>query len=169
MMIDIETTGRLPGCKIMSLGAVLFSKEGFHEEFYQRASYDSQLNFVDDESTMEWWQSQPDEVFMEAFGGEMSLLDMLTEFNGFIDRHKPVTIWCKGASFDFPIVNSALNFHQLKELPYQKLRCMRGLNNLLDVPLLKFKGTAHNALDDAKNQAMNVGRAISAVKGWSRL
>ena len=169
MMLDIETSGNLPGCKILSIGAVLFDKKGFYEEFYMRASYDSQLHLVDHQSTMDWWNTQDEEVFKEAFGGTDDLKDVLNKLIEFITRHNPSTIWCKGAAFDFAILNVALNSLGLKELPFKKLRCMRGLNDLLDIPEIWLKGNKHNALDDAKNQAINVGRCISKIDGWERI
>lgn len=35
LMIDIETTGQEPGCKVLSLGAFGFNKAGEQVEFYQ--------------------------------------------------------------------------------------------------------------------------------------
>ena len=38
LMIDIETTGTNPGCKVLTLGAFGFAKDGSQVEFYKRFS-----------------------------------------------------------------------------------------------------------------------------------
>lgn len=171
IMIDIETTGVLPGCKVLTIGAVVFNKKGFGEEFYTRLSYEKleSAGFTDTDSTMDWWNKQTPEVADEAFTGETNPKEGLKSFDDFIKRHNPNTIWCKGASFDFPILAYILNHYNLPPLPYRALRCMRGVSDLANVEPIIFRGNAHNALDDAKNQAINIGKCISALGAWERI
>ena len=36
LMIDIETTGKMPGCRVLTIGALGFDKDGNQVEFYKR-------------------------------------------------------------------------------------------------------------------------------------
>jgi hypothetical protein len=72
LMIDIETTGQKPGCKVLSLGAYGFDKDGFPTEFYKRFSIAKQdAEYLDDDQdTMAWWFKQGQDAMQEAFSGE---------------------------------------------------------------------------------------------------
>ena len=71
LMIDIETTGQKPGCKVLSLGAFGFNKDGKQCEFYVRFAIDKQrlAGLTDDHSTIAWWNRQAKATRDEAFGG----------------------------------------------------------------------------------------------------
>ena len=60
LMVDIETSGDKPGCKVLSLGAFGFDKNGNQVEFYRRFDTKSQIaqGLFDTDSTMTWWQAQ---------------------------------------------------------------------------------------------------------------
>ena len=72
LMIDIETSGNSAGCKVLSIGAYGFNKNGEEVEFYCRfdaAKMDADgLN--DDQATMDFWSRQGREAFEEAFSGK---------------------------------------------------------------------------------------------------
>ena len=72
LMINIETTGQKPGCKVLSLGAYGFDKDGFPTEFYKRFSIAKQdaADLDDDQDTMAWWFKQGQDAMQEAFSGE---------------------------------------------------------------------------------------------------
>ena len=68
LMIDIETTGQKPGCKVLSLGAYGFDKDGFPTEFYKRFSIAKQdaEDLDDDHDTMAWWFKQGQDARIQA-------------------------------------------------------------------------------------------------------
>ena len=60
MMIDIETSGTKPGCRVLTLGAFGFDRDGNQVDFYRRfdATKLREEGFTDDLSTVEWWCSK---------------------------------------------------------------------------------------------------------------
>lgn len=151
VMLDIETTGLMPGCRILSIGACTFDIDGETDnEFYKRIWADSYPQSAhDDKNTMDWWDKQNPDVKQEAFGGCTDYATVLFDFIEYIDEIKPDTIWCKGAAFDFPNINHWL----VEQLPYQKLRCARTYLNAANVKVKIDASKAHNALEDAVAQA----------------
>ena len=71
LMIDIETTGKMPGCRVLTIGAFGFDKDGNQVEFYKRldAAKMHDEGLADDAQTIDWWANKPKDVFTEAFGG----------------------------------------------------------------------------------------------------
>lgn len=173
IMLDSETLGTLPGCKIISIGAKKFSTDGsitipsqhkdFNElfEFYKKAAWDDeqQGQLLADVNTIEWWNKQSAEARNEAFSGIEYLSDILKEFVYWVTHINAgckIRIWCKGAGFDAPIIEYALRHFDIP-VPWEfyDIRCFRTLCELPFAKAVKpvMKGTAHNALDDAKFQA----------------
>lgn len=168
LMIDIETTGTRPGCKVLALGAFGFDKEGKQVEFYRRfdAAKMGADGFSDDPKTMEWWQGQSNEAYAEAFGGKVDPREGLGEFrqwfieNFTIDRFKDFEVWCCGGDFDFPILAEFSRIYGYR-LPWinpdgkgfwlqSDYRTIRKHN-----PFIKqYEGNVlkHTALEDAKAQ-----------------
>ena len=60
VMVDLETLGTLPGCAIMSVGAVFFDASGLGAEFYMVARQDSctKAGLTIDAETASWWAQQ---------------------------------------------------------------------------------------------------------------
>ena len=87
----------------------------------------------------------------------------LDDFTAFI---QPDTlIWAHGASFDPPILESAyLAFKAKAPWKYSALRDTRTIYELANYYPDRTKGTHHNALDDAKNQALAVIEAHKRLK-----
>ena len=83
LMIDIETTGKDPGCKVLTIGAFGFDRDGNQCEFYRRFDILKLVEegFQDDLSTMDWWRKKDKEVFDEAFGGKDDPKEGIAEFN----------------------------------------------------------------------------------------
>ena len=71
-MIDLETTGTRPGCRVLSIGAFGFSKDGQQVQFYRRLRIAEQAykGLVDEPATLEWWRKQAADVRDEAFSGQ---------------------------------------------------------------------------------------------------
>jgi DNA polymerase III epsilon subunit-like protein len=172
-MIDIETTGKKAGCKVLTIGAKTFTRYGMsgsiREEFYMRA--DPWLypeNFTSDPDTMKWWFEQDKDIRDEAFGGNDTPYMMAGHFDAYLRDVAPDYIFCKGASFDFPITNFLLEHYKFPPLPYRGLRCMRGLLTLSGTTPVN-NPSAHNALYDAIEQAENVMNALNDIPGaWDR-
>ena len=64
VMVDLETLGTLPGCAIMSVGAVFFDESGLGDEFCMVARQDNytQAGLAIDADTASWWAQQSPEA-----------------------------------------------------------------------------------------------------------
>lgn len=170
VMIDLETTGKEPGCCILSIGAATFySPLPNSHYFYERISHQSSLDsgFVDDTDTIRWWKEQSKDAYNEAFGGTAQIRDALLNFEAYLlglKKFGDVAVWGNGADFDNVILAAAYKKLDLfVPWDYRDNRCYRTLRNLLPyVKALPFEGTKHTALADATNQAAHA----EALLGW---
>lgn len=168
VMIDLETLGTAPGCVLLSLGAVKFSKErGIVDTFYCRISPEScqAMGLKVDISTVRWWMKQGEAARAEAFAEGQALIDMLFTFRTWLRDTGPDgegnwggIVWSNGASADLVWLAAAFRaIHVAVPWEYWNERCFRTVKALVD-PDWK-KATTHHALEDAKAQAM-------ALLGW---
>lgn len=162
LMIDLETTGFKVGCKVLSLGAFGFDKNGNQVEFYRRFAIGPQdeAGLTDDASTMDWWQRQSPEARAEAFGGTTDPATGLGEFkqwfleNYSTSKYDNFRVWSCGLDFDFPILQNFMqtfgyNFPWFFWNQYD----YRTIKNLF--PAIKADEgniAKHTALEDAKAQ-----------------
>ena len=159
-MIDLETMGQGANAAIIAIGAVEFDPRGgtLGREFYTVVDLKSSVaaGGVIDTSTVLWWMRQSDAARREFERPGQKIDAALPAFTRFIqDKH--VRIWGNGASFDNVILNSAYRRFGI-DAPWKfwNDRCYRTIKNLFpNVPMPTNK-TAHNALEDAKTQALHL-------------
>lgn len=160
VMIDIETTGKTPGCNVLSIGATTFFDPNENYPFYEKIRWDP-LNpdFSDEKDTMAWWRNQKQEVAHEAFSGTSHYIDVLQDLSSYIrmvrGKYRDFLIYANGAAFDFPILEYAFRATGIK-IPWQyyERQCYSTLKKHFPrVPSPRFNGDKHNALSDARNQA----------------
>lgn len=170
--IDLETLGRRPGCKILSIGAVVFTREGLGKEFYLPLTTHDQEGLHEDPETVRWWQRQTPEarkVFDDP--AKKHFVAGLCEFDAWVREQgfkRSILIWGNGADFDNAILQVAFDVAGVA-LPweYWNNRCYRTLKNLPGAPkLAKREGTYHNALDDAKTQALHAIEIRNTLSLW---
>lgn len=163
VMVDLETMGKRAGCVILSIGAVEFDPlQGLGREFYKIISIESckAAGLHIDPSTMEWWEKQSSEarqVLKDAHSiNAMSLENVLLKFNTWLAQTKGVKVWGNGADFDNAILISAYAAVGVPQGwgPYNS-RCYRTLKGFFPQVKAVRGGTHHNALDDAKTQALH--------------
>lgn len=170
IMVDLETLGRRPGCKILSIGAVVFSPEGLGDEFYVTVTTDDQP-LAEDLETVRWWQQQSPEarkVFDAPRHDFMLGMSKWRDFVRSVGGKRSVAIWGNGADFDNAILQICFDVVGLEQ-PWEfwNNRCYRTLKNLPGAPKMqKRSGTHHNALDDAKTQAEHAVEIHKALKLW---
>lgn len=180
IMVDLETLGRTPGCAILSIGAVEFSRAGLGKEFYEVINVDSCLEhyLAQEEKTQKWWEDQSHEarqVLRDAANEETSvgLYDGLIAFNRYVQSiggKREVCVWGNGSDFDNAIL--AVAYKMVQEEPaweFWNNRCYRTLKNTIPGPKLVRVGTYHNALDDAKSQALHALDLLQSLAGASLL
>lgn len=169
-MIDIETMGILNNAAIISIGVVMFNKDGIGFTFYKKVNLESciKAGLSIDSATIIWWLKQPEEARKEFFDNkqDFSLKRALREMCYFLDIQDPkadtrnrvkedLKVWGNGSVFDITILENALNVMNIP-IPwrYNNIRCFRtykAMNkNIINIPKDR---SAHNALEDAIWQA----------------
>lgn len=177
VMLDLETLGTKPGCKILSIGASVFNgpDELKDKYFYAVIDPDSQdLMDTQDPATMAWWNEQSaearDAVFNNKYAG--NLVGVLKLFNTFLENLKDspeerIIIWGNGATFDEPIIKEAMKRYEIEPAwTFRDSMCFRTLKELgkmwgIEEP--DFTGVKHNALADAAHQAKWADKILSVV------
>jgi len=154
VMIDIETLGLEPGASIISIGAVRFDTAGLGETFERSISMTSneQAGMTIDAETVEWWVGQDAAASEQLVGGDR-LGPVLRDFAQWVDDADEV--WANSPSFDCDLLEAAYDAVGL-EAPwdfYQE-RDYRTLSSLPVAADVEFDGVEHDALDDAKHQAL---------------
>ena len=162
IMLDLETMGTVPGCVVLSIGAVFFDQNGLGKEFYQVVSraHSQELGLKESADTQAWWARQSPaarKVIEDAEAKDAPTLHAaLDAFTKFLKLDTNVKVWGNGADFDNPILACAYDVAALKQswIAWNG-RCYRTLKNIAPGPKLERVGTYHNALDDAKSQALH--------------
>jgi len=174
-MIDIETLSTKPNSLILTIGAIKFKKNTEFPElknmetFYKRIDKKSceKLGMDIDPRTIEWWKSQNDKTYYEAFENpdRIDIKDALIELSKFLKGHK--NIWANSPNFDIVILENAYNCCNL-DIPWKfwNLRDTRTVYDLASIRLHEFsdKEGNHNSLNDCysqikalKNSFINLG------------
>lgn len=173
LMVDIETLGDRPGAAIASIGAVVFSTDAILAEFECTCQLEGQqeqglkLNV----STIKWWLKQSDEARQSTFGVKgPSLFHALTDLAIFATDNHVSDYWSHGATFDLVLLNEAsliLGAPQLVK-DFRRARDTRTLYEITDVNPKTYMGTgtAHNAVDDARAQALGVIESWRILRRW---
>ena len=164
VMLDLETLGTRPGCTVLSIGAVAFDAATglLGPEFHMHITRESceAAGLLEDTYTLAWWDEQSDaakQVFKECAQGER-LFIALGQFGEYLETlgGEQVRVWGNGADFDNAILAHCYAVVGMRTpWAYNKSRCYRTLKSLH--PQIEFvsQGVHHNALDDAKSQAMH--------------
>lgn len=172
-MIDLETFGTTPGSAILTIGAVRFDPATGEvgETFYESISLVSSLlaGLTVDPDTVTWWRKQSPEA--KAALEEKDSLPLAVALESFsrwlLNGEAWVTfsdapmVWCKGVSFDFPLLAAAYRAAgAVAPWKFYNERDCRTLFKLCEelygYKLPKPAGIAHSALDDARHQAEQV-------------
>lgn len=187
IMVDLETRGTMAGCIILSIGAVTFDPlaETLGKEFYTVISTEDSKDRLlrEEKGTMEWWSKQSEEARKVIYESEQpdapTLPQALAHFNQWlssIGTSSTHRIYGNGADFDNPILRVAYDAGDVKPFYGNWAgRCYRTLKNLDEVfgDTHKFHkldaerhrtGTHHNALDDAKSQALHLMANLARLR-----
>lgn len=192
IMFDLETLGTVPGCSILSIGAVRMDLSALElrEEFYAVILRTSCLDHFleEDEDTIEWWESKSPEarqVLLDAEDPHVALplpmaLTNLNEWMLGFGGMRSIRLYGNGADFDNPILRVAQA--AAKVAPFNSKaghfggRCYRTLKSLDELfgpshaaPKLERQGAHHNALDDAKSQALHLMSIVRRIRGTTKV
>lgn len=170
LMVDLETLGTVPGCAILSIGAVEFdanfvAQAGFYTEI-STASCEELFLSIDDK-TKAWWEGQSAEardlLRRCKLDNAPHLREAMALFSEFVKEHgHDVEVWGNGSDFDNAIIAVCC---QVLGMPmpwkFWNNRCYRTLKNQYPEIQLVRRGVYHNALDDARSQAEHASRILA--------
>lgn len=175
---DLETLGHTPTAPIVQIGAVKFDLEfGIMDTFISTINLKtidfSKFNI--DGETVQWWFSQSKEAIQNVMlSGDVSLSKALYDFRTWIGELSNYYYWSHSI-FDPPILfNNILSIGQTPFIPYRLYKDINTLKLLYkytrgDVyTSFEFDGIQHTALDDAKNQALDIKRMLNEL-GYEKL
>lgn len=160
VMLDLETLGTRPGDIVLSIGAVKFDVDtGLGEEIHLTISPDSSkaLGLKALKSTVEWWKKQAPEAQQAAFRAEFTVEVALTKFTMWMPPLDEAVVWGNGANFDNAMLAAVYRAAGM-DTPWQfwNDRCYRTVAAMFMKSRVERVGTYHNALDDAKTQALRL-------------
>lgn len=166
LMIDIETVGTGPEACILTIAAQSFDPLGdgwYSQSYYARIDIESQPNRSIEQSTIDWWATQPPESREEAFGeqGRIPLDQALDELGKLIWHSK--RFWANGPTFDMNIIEHAYKSYN-KPLPwkYYVVRDARTVYGLY--PGLPKPEASHHALEDCRRQIKLLQQTLKHLK-----
>jgi hypothetical protein len=153
---------------IVAVAAVEFSAEGLGREFYTRVDAESceHVGLNLDASCVIWWLQQSEEaraeICLPGIPINQALLHLSTWLPPPVERpdgsgkKDGPEIWGNGASFDPVLLEGAYRACGLT-IPFRpfSIRCYRTLKALFPLIAPPANDIAHNALADARAQAMH--------------
>ena len=154
LMIDIEGLGTGPDTTILTIAAQAFDPLGngyYNQSFYCRVSLESQEGRSIQQSTIDWWATQPLEAREEAFGEDNRVpLELALEQLAKVAWHAK-RIWANGPTYDMNILEHAYkSYSKLIPWQYYNVRDSRTVYSLW--PDLPKPPTSHHALEDCRRQ-----------------
>lgn len=181
VMLDLETLGTKPGCKILQIGACTFedtpSSRNLRQTFEVTIDRVAQSRLVEDGPTLDWWEKQDVFAKLRVFGGKTFIGDAFKQFGDWISELKTqyssvpgkgadIIIWGNGATFDAPILGYAMEqYGYVIPWNFRKERCFRTLAALEIVEAPDFVGLKHTALTDAVYQAEYAEKIFTQLRG----
>lgn len=169
IMIDIETCGTGPEACILTIAAQCFDPLDRDRDYdtdrwyYARIDPESQPDRNIEQSTIDWWATQPRAAQEEAFGfdNRIALDQALQELGKLIWQSK--RFWSNGPTFDANILEHAYKSYNLA-LPWQyyNVRDARTVYSLC--PDLSKYPASHHALEDCRRQIMLLHDSLEMLK-----
>lgn len=154
LMIDLEGLGTGPDTTILTIAAQAFDPlgQGYYDQYYYcRVDLESQDTRSIQQSTIDWWATQPEAAREEAFGESNRIpLDQALSELGKLAWHAK-RIWANGPTYDMNILEHAYKSYNMN-IPWQfyNVRDARTVYSLY--PDLPKPPTSHHALEDCKRQ-----------------
>jgi exodeoxyribonuclease VIII len=159
-MVDLETLDVKSTATVLTLGAVRFDPYSTApmKELYLRVDIDSQdkLGCTVDDNTLKWWNQQDTSIMEEAFNpvDRIPIHEVINQFHALAWNCD--AFWSHGATFDLMILQNI--YDRLGRTYPWNFWQMRDTRTLFDIghdPEMP-QGSKHNALEDAKRQAVGV-------------
>jgi len=168
LMVDLETLDTKNTATVLTLGAVRFDphNDSPMKELYLRVCIDSQdaLGCTVSEDTIKWWQQQDTSIMEEAFDprDRIPIHEVINQFHALAWNCD--AFWSHGSTFDLMIIQNLYDkLGRAYPWNYWQIRDTRTLFDLgwnAEMP----QGSKHNALEDAKRQAVGVRNIFKHLK-----
>lgn len=158
IMIDLETMGTRFDAPVVAVGACFFDPDTgeIGDKFYGGVDMEDAFRYGKASGdTVRWWLGQGDDARQALIKGRHTLEKVLTKFEEFHAKGNKPCVWGNGATFDISILEYAFPRCLNRKAPWDfwSVRDCRTIKDvaapLMREPASPFKGTAHNALDDA--------------------
>lgn len=187
IMVDLETWGTAPGSDLRSIGAIVFDPIAgtLGPTFYANVRNGGDYGLARDPDTEKWWadQSQAAQSVLEA--DQLDIRLGLARFadwwieqqGGPATRDSYARFWANGPHFDFVLLEAAYravygggSYQEMVPWIYRAPRDCKTAWDMAGGVDLPFEGVQHNALDDARHQALCVIEAykITRAATWIR-
>ena len=171
VMLDLETLGTVPGCVVLSIGAVEFELDGaVGSSFYANLLRDPQIKqygMVSESATVEWWSKQSDAARSRLVENQRHPFDAIRDFGKWFAECKADFVWSQGLNFDVPIFE-VLRAKVGLPAPWKfwNARDTRTVYHMaeLDIREINRESTAHDASADAAFQIKCVQAAVAKLK-----
>lgn len=160
LMVDLETLDTKTSATILTLGAVRFDpySSAPMKELYLRVDLTSQdsLGCTVSDDALKWWNQQDTDIMEEAFNplNRIPIHEVINQFHALAWNCD--AFWSHGATFDLMILQNI--YDRLGRTYPWNFWQMRDTRTLFDIghdPEMP-QGSKHNALEDAKRQAIGV-------------
>ena len=173
--LDIETTGTVPGCGILSIGAEAFTLEDKDPRSFFSITIDQvgrPSKLVDDSETMLWWSKQDVYARANSFSGTYCYEVALKTFSNWVsiisEPYRKKRFWVKGLNFDIPILEYCYSCVEYKSKIPWKYHELMDLRTLIEVHsniiLPKRSSIEHTAINDAMHQAECLRCILNAIR-----
>lgn len=170
IMLDLETLGTGNNAMIISIGAVRFNEteilDNFHVGIEPASCAPFDLKIEGD--TVKWWLHPDREPARDAWMA-LEKVDVTSALLGFgvwaTAQGEPV-VWGNGSTFDNVKLRHACQVVGIDyPTPFYKDACYRTVKNMAPFITLERIGTHHDAVDDARSQAVHLQRILAYFKG----
>lgn len=171
-MIDLETFGNRMDSAIVSIGAVFFDPDTgeLGMEFYKAIDADSACRYGRvTGSTVTWWLQQSQAARDAVVAGKTPLPEALAKLADFYALNPKAPVWGNGPTFDISILEHAYWRAHDKPAPWafwnvRDCRTIKDLGDAIGYRIPKLEGTAHNALDDALDDARHQASWVIEIR-----
>lgn len=169
IMLDLETMGTGSDAVIIAIGAVAFREGVITHSFYKQVNMQSAIDLgcSVNGSTVMWWLKQSDEArkAFEENDKADTLADVLVEFSKWCLVLNPKEMWGNGSMFDNTILSNAYRTVNIKQpWGYWADRCYRTVSSMYSDIKFERVGIYHNAVDDARSQALHLIKILNKDK-----
>jgi len=172
VMIDIETVSTESNAAICSIAAVKFTRGETTkleelDHIYCKVSIESctLLGMNTDPNTMEWWDSQSEDVRYEAIENPIDRLDIksaLEKLTTWLGPHaSKIKVWSHGDDFDCVILSNAYKVCNMKTpWSFWNTRDTRTIYDIANIRLENVYSNKHHPLYDCYNQIHTLNKCI---------